>query len=45
MNSNEELLSVLLTCDIIVYHIVESANQVDESSYVVQGMEVQSCNY
>ena len=37
VNSGAELVAVLMDCDIIVYHIGETASQVDEASGVIQG--------
>ena len=35
--NGDELVSLLMTCDIIIYHITETAQQVDEASSLLQG--------
>ena len=36
-SSPDDLLGALLSCDVVVYHIAEAEEQVDEASWVVQG--------
>lgn len=36
-SAQEDLLAALLTCDVIVYDVVEDQTQVDEASWAVQG--------
>ena len=36
-SAQDELLAALLTCDIIVYDIIEEQAQVEEASWAVQG--------
>ena len=37
-SSREELLTVLMSCDIIVYHIVDDVSQVEQASWAIQGL-------
>ena len=34
----EELLTTLLACDVVIYDIREDRNQLDEASWAVQGL-------
>ena len=36
-SAQEDLLAALLTCDVIVYDVVEDQTQVEEASWAVQG--------
>lgn len=36
-STQDDLLAALLTCDIIVYDVVEDQTQVEEASWAVQG--------
>ena len=36
-SAQDDLLAALLTCDVIVYDIVEDQTQVEEASWAVQG--------
>ena len=36
-SSVEDMLALMMSCDVIVYHIVEDASQVDQASWAIQG--------
>lgn len=36
-DSGAELVTALLSCDIIIYHVTETASQVEEASSLIQG--------
>ena len=37
-SNRDEMLAMLMSCDIIVYHIIDNASEIEEASWAIQGV-------